>query len=125
MKILILTSFRSKNQVFEVKSQDSESSAWLSFRFSVRTGTGTGVSPRILNLEPFTVPPFTIDGVRRHSVTIQNDVSSVRYEFLPDTVHPRVLVSILLTGEARKKPGRGLGTAHSCAWGGGWGGGQS
>ena len=39
MQIFILTTPRSNNQIFEVKSQDRESSEWLFFRFSVRLGT--------------------------------------------------------------------------------------
>jgi hypothetical protein len=39
VQIFTLNSPQSNNQIFEVKSQDSESSEWLFFRFSLRPAT--------------------------------------------------------------------------------------
>jgi hypothetical protein len=39
VQIFTLNSPQSNNQIFEVKSQDRESSEWLFFRFSVWLGT--------------------------------------------------------------------------------------
>jgi len=39
VQLFTLTFFRSNNQIFEENSQDSESSEWLFFRFSLRPDT--------------------------------------------------------------------------------------